>query len=107
MYLKNFKFKINYLIKDILSRLRMEMNESTKNLNNTKSQKEALDNMITRELEVLKHELYEKLNSLIDGLKKHQNNQRTDALKLQQEISILKKEKSDLQQRVTGIYNNN
>ena len=79
------------------------MNDTVRNLNTTKSQKEALDNTLTRELEILKHELYEKLNTMIAGLKNHQNVQRSEALKLQQEISILKKEKADLQQKVTGI----
>ena len=81
------------------------MNDTIRNLTNTKSQKEALDNTLTRELEILKHELYEKLNTMIAGLKNHQNVQRSEALKLQQEISILKKEKADLQQKVTGIIN--
>ena len=78
------------------------MNDSMRNINNIKSQKEALDNALARELEILKSELYEKLNNMIAGLKNHQNVQRSDALKLQQEISILKKEKADLQQKVTG-----
>ena len=80
------------------------MNDTIRNLNNTKSQKEALDNTLARELEILKNELYEKLNNMITGLKNHQNSQRSDALKLQQEISILKKEKADLQQKVTGKF---
>jgi len=36
-------------------------------------------------------------------LKVHQSGQRSEALKIQQEISILKKEKLDLYQRVTDL----
>jgi uncharacterized protein YlxW (UPF0749 family) len=40
---------------------------------------------------------------MVDDLKGHQHGQRADALKLQQEISILKKEKLELYQRVTDL----
>lgn len=40
---------------------------------------------------------------MLDALKDHQLTQRADALKLQQEISILKKEKLELYQRVTEL----
>ena len=40
---------------------------------------------------------------MLDEMKNHQSNQRAEALKLQQEISILKKEKLDLYQRVTEL----
>lgn len=79
------------------------MNDEVRNVTDTKTKKDDLDTNITRELEKIRHELYDKLNRMVDDMKNHQHNQRADALKLQQEISILKKEKLDLYQRVTDI----
>jgi hypothetical protein len=72
-------------------------------LSDTKTKKEELDSAITRELELIKHELYDKLTSMVNDLKNHQLNQKSEALKLQQETSILKKEKLALVQRVTEL----
>lgn len=83
--------------------LRSTMIEETKSINDTKTKKDELDINITRELEKIRHELYDRLTRMVEDLKTHQHNQRSDALKLQQEISILKKEKLDLYQRVTDI----
>jgi len=59
--------------------------------------------MISRELEKIKHEFLDKLSRIFDELKNHQMNQKGSALKLQQEISILKKEKLDLYQKTTDL----
>ena len=59
--------------------------------------------MITRELEKIKHEFFDKSSRMFDELKNHQMNQKGSALKLQQEISILKKEKLDLYQKTTDL----
>ena len=40
---------------------------------------------------------------MLDQLKQHQINQQADALKLQQEISTLKKEKLDLYQKINEL----
>jgi predicted RNase H-like nuclease (RuvC/YqgF family) len=88
---------------EILRALRNTMNDETKSVGDTKQRKEELDTNITRELEKIKHELYNKLNRMLDDLKNHQLNQRAEALKLQQEASILKKEKLELYQRVTEL----
>ena len=40
---------------------------------------------------------------MLDQLKKHQINKQDDALKLQQEISTLKKEKLDLYQKINEL----
>jgi predicted nucleic acid-binding Zn-ribbon protein len=77
------------------------MNEEKSVVDNTKQKKEDLDTNITRELEKIRHDLYDKLNRMLDDMKNHQSNQRGEALKLQQEISILKKEKLELYTRVT------
>ncbi len=83
--------------------LRLTMNDEIRTVTETKTRKEELDSNITRDLEKIRHELYDKLNRMLDDLKTHQMNQRADALKLQQEISILKKEKLELYQRVTDL----
>ena len=59
--------------------------------------------MITRELEKIKHEFFDKSSRMFDELKNHQMNQKGSAFKLQQEISILKKEKLDLYQKTTDL----
>ena len=41
--------------------------------------------------------------SMLESMKNHQNIQRAEGLKLQQELSILKKEKLDLYQKVTEL----
>jgi hypothetical protein len=79
------------------------MNDQVKGVQETRNRKEELDTVITRELEKIRHEIYDKLNRMLDDLKSHQLNQKAEALKLQQEASILKKEKLELYQRVTEL----
>jgi chromosome segregation ATPase len=88
---------------EILKNLRQVMNEEKSAVDTTKNKKDELDTNITRELEKIRHDLYDKLNRMLDDMKNHQSNQRAEALKLQQEISILKKEKLELYQRVTDL----
>ena len=58
---------------------------------------------INNEIDLIRKELYSKLNTLLDALREHQLTQQSDALKLQQEISTLKKEKLDLYQKVNEL----
>ena len=88
---------------ELLKNLRSSVNEEVRDVSETKSKKDELDANITRDLEKLRHDLYYQLNRMLDDLKNHQLTQRSDALKLQQEISILKKEKLDLYQRITDL----
>jgi hypothetical protein len=88
---------------EILKNLRQVMNEEKNAVDTTKNKRDELDTNITRELEKIRHDLYDKLNRMLDDMKGHQGNQRAEALKLQQEISILKKEKMELYQKVTDM----
>ena len=83
--------------------MRITLTEQVKSLNETKIKKDDLDTYITRELEKIKHEMFEKLQRLFEDLKVHQQGQKASGLKLQQEISILKKEKLDLYQKTTDL----
>ena len=47
--------------------------------------------------------MFEKLQKMFEILKNYQMGQKTENLKFQQEISILKKEKLDLYQKVTDL----
>ena len=58
---------------------------------------------INNEIDIIRKELYSKLNTMLDALREHQMGQQSDALKLQQEISTLKKEKLDLYQKVNEL----
>jgi predicted nucleic acid-binding Zn-ribbon protein len=79
------------------------LNDNENRVRDTKSQKEELDIIISKEIERIKNELYSKLTKMIEDLRNHQMNQRADALKLQQEISMLKKEKLDLYQKINEV----
>ena len=69
----------------------------------TSSQKEEMEVEISNEIDLIRKELYSKLNGMLDALREHQLTQQSDALKLQQEISTLKKEKLDLYQKVNEL----
>ena len=69
----------------------------------TESQRQEVDVNINHEIDIIRKELYTKLNSMLDQLKAHQIQQQADALKLQQEISTLKKEKLDLYQKINEL----
>ena len=79
------------------------MNEQVKGVSDTKAKKDELDTYINRELDKIKHELFDKLQRMFEDLRNHQMNQKTQSLKIQQEISILKKEKLDLYQKTTDL----
>ena len=70
---------------------------------NTESQKQEAEVVINNEIDMIRKELYTKLNAMLDLLKNHQTQQQGDALKLQQEISTLKKEKLDLYQKINEL----
>lgn len=93
-----------------LSRLDEEMaflkdllRECTGKEGDTKTQKDELDADINNEVEGIKNELYAKLHSMIDSLKDHQISQQGEALKINQEIATLKKEKLDLYQKINEL----
>jgi hypothetical protein len=88
---------------EILKNLRDNMNNEKNSVDSYKNAKDSMDTNLTRDLEKIRHELYDKLSRMIDEMKNHQTNQRAEALKIQQEISILKKEKLELYQRVTDM----
>ena len=69
----------------------------------TESQRQEVDVNINNEIDIIRKELYTKLNSMLDQLKAHQVQQQAEALKLQQEISTLKKEKLDLYQKINEL----
>ena len=69
----------------------------------TESQRQEVDVNINHEIDIIRKELYTKLNSMLDQLKQHQINQQAEALKLQQDISTLKKEKLDLYQKINEL----
>ena len=77
--------------------------ECKANTTNTDSQKQEAEVVINNEIDMIRKELYTKLNSMLDQLKSHQTMQQGDALKLQQEISTLKKEKLDLYQKINEL----
>ena len=83
--------------------LRVSLTEQVRSITDTRIKKEDLDVYINREQEKIKHELFEKLQKMFDILKVHQAGQKTEILKMQQEISILKKEKLDLYQKTTDL----
>jgi hypothetical protein len=83
--------------------LRKNANEEMNDVSDTKIRKEELDSDVMRKLENIKYSLYDKLTGMVNDIKSHQLNQKSDSLKLQQEISILKKEKLDLYQKVTDL----
>ena len=70
---------------------------------NTESQRQEVDVNINHEIDIIRKELYTKLNSMLEKLKDYQIKQQADALKLQQEISTLKKEKLDLYQKINEL----
>ena len=69
----------------------------------TEAQKQEMEVAINNEIDLIRRELYTKLNGMLDQLKQHQTNQQAEALKLQQEIGTLKKEKLDLYQKVNEL----
>ena len=86
-----------------LKGLQDEFSNSKSNQSDTASKKEEMQVSITNEVEIIRKELYTKLNGMLDALREHQQNQQSDALKLQQEISVLKKEKLDLYQKINEL----
>lgn len=69
----------------------------------TKGRKEEMEIDINNTVDTIRKELYAKLNELLDKLKEHQRGQQSESLKLQQEISMLKKDKLDLYQKINEM----
>ena len=73
------------------------------NSSDTKSRKDEMEVEISNEVELIRKDLYSKLNGMLNALRDHQTSQQSDSLKLQQEISMLKKEKLDLYQKINEL----
>ena len=58
---------------------------------------------INHEIDIIRKELYSKLNSMLEQLKADLVQQKADALKLKQEISNLKKEKLDFYAKINEL----
>ena len=107
-YNKNSAFLNSILQK--LSRLEIELKglqeiykDCKASAGDTESQRQEVDVTINHEIDIIRKELYTKLNSMLEQLKDHQIKQQADALKRQQEISTLKKEKLDLYQKINEL----
>ena len=83
--------------------MRNNLNDCDRGIEHTHKKKNELDVFIKRELEESKHELFNKITKMLDNLRNQQAEQKANNLKLQQEISILKKEKLDLYQKTTNL----
>ncbi len=90
-------------IDEIMDNLRKLMDEAKGNTDKIENAKKDMNNWLISTMNNIQTELNGKLHSVLDKLKHHQMNQRTEGLKLQQEISHLKKEKLQLYQQITDI----
>lgn len=88
---------------EILENLRKSMDETKGSTDKIDAAKKDMNNWLISTMNNIQTELNAKLHSVLDKLKQHQLNQRADGLKLQQEISHLKKEKLQLYQQITDI----
>ena len=82
--------------------IREDLSNQIESLNGTKGDKDNLDTSTIANLEGLKKSLQAKLKDFVEEMKGHQVDQKTNNMSLQQEISILKKDKLDLYQKVNG-----
>lgn len=88
---------------EIMDNLRKLMDETKGNTDKIDAAKKDMNNWLISTMNNIQTELNAKLHSVLDKLKQHQMNQRAEGLKLQQEISHLKKEKLQLYQQITDI----
>ena len=94
-FIKHFINQTENLKNKLLTNKNSQIIENNQNTNKYQD----IDDLVVE----LEKELYTKLNSMLDQLKKHQIQQQANALKLQQEISMLKKEKLDLYQKINEM----
>ena len=78
---------------DILDNLRKLMDETKNSTDKIDSAKKDMNNWLISTMNSIQTDLNAKLHTVLDKLRQHQLNQRAEGLKLQQEISHLKKEK--------------
>lgn len=86
-----------------IENLKAQFRQCKDSESDTKSRKDELEAEINNEVDVIRKELYAKLTSMVDALKEHQASQQGEALKINQEISTLKKEKLDLYQKINEL----
>ena len=90
-------------IDEILKRLRENMQDSKNRTGICDQSKKEMNDYMIAQMQKIREELNAKLHNIMENLKTHQINQRSEGLKLQQEISHLKKEKLQLLQQMTDI----
>ena len=78
------------------------MKNQIESLNETKSEKDNLDTASVSSLEALKKSLQSNLKAFVEDVKKYQVDQKQNSMSLQQEISMLKKDKMNLYQKING-----
>lgn len=103
---KNFKNNILIKLIDLenyIKELRLTQTDTIKILQGVDNEKSQVVNELNDEISQLTTELNFQIEEMLRDLKKHQANQRSNGLKIQQEISVLKKEKLEIQQRISGL----
>lgn len=103
---KNFKNNILIKLIDLenyIKELRLTQTDTIKILQAVDNEKSQVVNELNDEISQLTTELNFQIEEMLRDLKKHQANQRSNGLKIQQEISVLKKEKLEIQQRISGL----
>lgn len=83
--------------------LRQNQNDTTKMLQNVSNEKSDMQNELNEKTNELTGNLNLMIEEMLSDLKKHQHTQRSSGLKIQNDISVLKKEKLELQQRIVSL----
>lgn len=88
---------------DKINILRGEMEKIHLGYDSLNSEKDQTDQMLEQEINRARNELNSKVKYLQDTYRKNNEFQRKSTSRLQHELIILKKEKNELQQRITDV----
>jgi chromosome segregation ATPase len=88
---------------DKINILRGEMEKINLGYDSLNSEKDQTDQMLEQEINRARNELNSKVKYLQDTYRKNNEFQRKSTSRLQHELIILKKEKNELQQRITDV----
>ncbi len=98
----SLKGKLN-VIENLIKTVNEEITNHKKEVQVLKSEKDTLQSVLTMKTSDVKEALFEELKTLEGEMRRHFNHQKAENSRLQQQVTVLRGEKTSLQQQLIGL----
>jgi len=91
------------LIETMIKTINEEITQHKKDVQHLKSEKDSLQSVLTIKTTDVKEALFDELKGLESEMRRHFNHQKAENSRLQQQVTVLRGEKTSLHQQLIGL----